>query len=158
MADRAAEWIKNVVTNLDGEASGELCARVLQSCGRRCAPEKLIAQAKKIFDDSEDIGEFLARFSEIFDALHIEDNAVTVVYPQCYCPNIQSLDKEEIPDIYCECSVGWIREVFEQAIGRPVTVERLETVVAGDAGCRFKITLEASTTGRPEGQAARTAR
>jgi len=141
MSENAGDWIKNAVTSIEEQTSQDACSQILQSCGRRCAPEKLISQAKRIFDSSKDFGEFLARFSEVFDALHVEDNAVYIVYPQCYCPHIRNLDKEDIPNVYCECSVGWIRELFEQAVGKPVSVERIATVVAGDPGCRFKVSF-----------------
>ena len=64
-----------------------------------------------------------------------------VVYPQCYCEQIKGLPPGSVPDAYCHCSVGWIRELFEQATGRAVKVERVKTVLSGGGECRFRVTL-----------------
>jgi len=38
---------------------------------------------------------------------------------------------------FCSCSVGWIKEVFETASGRPVRVELEQTIGRGDPVCKF---------------------
>ena len=135
------EWIKNVVEGLDEHADPKTCERVLEACGRRCAPESLVNKAREIYRSSSDIGEFIVRLSEVFDAVQIEDDRVYVVYPECYCEHIKGVPIEEIPNSYCQCSVGWVKEIFETALGRPVQVKRIASVVAGDSECRFEVNL-----------------
>ncbi len=141
MSKRTQAWIADVVREVEKNTDTATCARILESCGRHCAPASLIQKAKNIYKSSGGIPEFLARLGEVFEALQIEDGAVYVVYPRCYCGQIKGMPPADIPDAYCNCSVGWIREVFEQAIGRPVKVERVTTVVSGGDECRFKVVL-----------------
>jgi hypothetical protein len=42
---------------------------------------------------------------------------------------------------FCQCSVGYVGEMFRQKFGRPVTVELLDSVLYGGKRCRFKITV-----------------
>ncbi|MCX6093335.1 MAG: DUF6144 family protein [Candidatus Bipolaricaulota bacterium] len=141
MSKRTQAWIADVVREVEKNTDTATCARILESCGRHCAPSSLIQKTKEIYKSSAGVPEFLARLGEVFDALQIEDGAVYVVYPQCYCDQIKGIPTGDVPDAYCNCSVGWIREVFEQAIGRPVKVERVTTVISGGDECRFRVVL-----------------
>jgi len=40
---------------------------------------------------------------------------------------------------YCLCSIGYVKEWFDQMFARPVTVELLESTLTGGKRCRFKI-------------------
>ncbi len=142
MSNRTLEWIKKVVEGIDEHTDSETCARILEACGRQCAPESLVRKAREIYEDSEDIGAFLARLGDVFEAVQVEDDRVYVVYPQCYCEQIEGIPIDQIPDAYCNCSVGWVKELFEGALGRSVQVRRVKSVVAGDAECRFEVNLD----------------
>ena len=141
VSNQTLAWIKKVVEGIDAHTDAETCARILEACGRQCTPQSLVKKARRIFEDSKDIGEFLARFSDVFEAIQIEDDTVYVVYPQCYCEQIKGIPIDQIPNAYCNCSVGWVKELFEGALGRPIQVERVKSVVAGDEECRFKVNL-----------------
>lgn len=141
MSSDTLAWIKTVVEGLDEHTDRETCARVLEACGRQCAPQGLIDKAREIREASEDIGEFLAKLGEIFDAVQVEDGKVFVVYPECYCEQIKDIPIEDIPNNYCDCSVGWVKQVFEGALGREIAVRRLTSVIAGDPECRFEVDL-----------------
>jgi len=142
MSGNSLQWIKTVVGALDEHADPETCARVLEACGRQCAPDGLMQKAREIYEASKDIGGFLARLGEVFGAVQIEDGKVYVVYPECYCDQIKGIPVDEIPNAYCNCSVGWVKQIFEFALGNSVRVERLSSVVAGDAECRFEVDLD----------------
>ena len=141
MSRNTLQWIRKVVEEIDSQTDRETCARILEACGRQCAPEGLINKARKIHESSDGIGEFLARLGEVFEAVQIEDGKVYVVYPECYCEQIKGLPIGNVPEAYCNCSVGWVKEVFESAVGRSVGVRRLKSIVAGDEECRFEVDL-----------------
>jgi predicted hydrocarbon binding protein len=141
MSRQTKKWIQQVTKGLHDNVDEATCTKILEACGRRCTPTRLIEKGKEIYESSRDIGEFLARFSDVFERLQIEDDAIYVVYPQCFCEQIRGIPIEQLPDSYCNCSVGWIKELFEGAIGRPVAVERVETIIAGGKECRFKVTF-----------------
>lgn len=66
-------------------------------------------------------------------------------YLYCHCPWArESILSEEgaVPSEFCRCSAGFHKKPWEAALGRPVKCEVLESVLAGDDRCRFRIHLE----------------
>lgn len=139
MSANTIEWIKRVVEGIDEQTDEATCAKILERCGRDCTPESLIEKARRIYRKRKDVGAFLAEFSEVFEAIQVEDDAIYVVYPRCFCEQIAGVAPEEVPDAYCNCSRGWIMELFERATGQRVEVMPLETIVRGDDRCRFSV-------------------
>jgi hypothetical protein len=41
---------------------------------------------------------------------------------------------------YCHCSKAFVRTLWEAVMGRPVSIELLESAVSGSGECRFRIT------------------
>jgi hypothetical protein len=48
---------------------------------------------------------------------------------------------DTISPTYCYCGAGFYRGIWEEILQRPVEIEVLETVLKGDAVCRFAIRL-----------------
>ncbi|MBU0595972.1 hypothetical protein KJ567_04730, partial [Candidatus Bipolaricaulota bacterium] len=130
---------RNVVDGIDENTTDAQCKKILDARGRACVPQDLIEKAKAIYKKTKSVGPFLAEFNEVFKMLQIEDDAITVVYPRCFCHHIAGECPREVPDEYCECSIGWLKELFEQATGRRVEVKLLGSVVRGGQDCRFSI-------------------
>lgn len=59
----------------------------------------------------------------------------------CFCPLIRHQLDQGMPVAFCYCGSGWYRRQFEGAIGRPVTIEIVASVLRGDDVCRFAIHL-----------------
>ncbi|NLI98733.1 hypothetical protein GX441_08765, partial [bacterium] len=66
---------------------------------------------------------------------------VYVVYPKCYC-HLKKQFGGDVPHWYCECTVGWTRAMFEQALNRSVDVKLESSVIRGDKECRLRVMLE----------------
>ena len=65
-------------------------------------------------------------------------------YLYCHCPWArESILSEEGPvdPEFCRCSAGFHKKSWEVIFGRKLECEVLESVLAGDAGCRFRISL-----------------
>lgn len=139
MNNQTIEWLKNVVNGIDEKTTDQECMMILEQRGRACTPQQLIDTAKEIYSRAQDIEAFLAEFSEVLEFLQIEDDAITVVYPRCFCHHIAGVSPEEVPDEYCECSRSWVKELFEQATDQDVDVKVLDSVVRGGDCCRFSI-------------------
>jgi len=43
--------------------------------------------------------------------------------------------------LYCNCSGGYLKKFLEPALGKPITVEVVHSVVSGGPNCRFHITF-----------------
>jgi len=92
---------------------------------------------------AKDINEFLERLGKVWSHLQREGENIYVVYDKCYCPLGRALLKDYPGQLssYCNCSRGWIREMFESALKRPVEVELEKSIIQGDNLCRFKVIL-----------------
>jgi hypothetical protein len=64
-------------------------------------------------------------------------------YFYCHCPWAREAVKsgEEVAPIFCNCSAGFHKRPWEAALGQKIHVEVLESVLKGDARCRFAIHL-----------------
>jgi hypothetical protein len=59
----------------------------------------------------------------------------------CLCPMVEAQTAGKISPTYCLCSVGYVREMHERILGRPVDVELVDSVLRGGKRCKFKMTV-----------------
>ncbi len=59
----------------------------------------------------------------------------------CLCPMAEAQTRETISPTFCLCSVGYVKELHERILGRPVSVELVESVLRGGDRCKFKMTV-----------------
>jgi len=137
------KWIKTLLDNLE-KVDREKGVKVLEDCGRDCCRSNgYYKKAVESMSKAKDIDEFLNRLEKAWSHLHREGDDLYVVYEKCYCPLGRALMKEYTGQLsaFCNCSRGWIMEMFESALKRPVKVELQKSVVKGDSLCSFKVTL-----------------
>jgi hypothetical protein len=68
-------------------------------------------------------------------------------YYACHCQLVRTAlrdGKPRIPATFCYCSAGFEKLHFDAIFGEPVEVELLETLLKGDARCRFAIRIPKS--------------
>jgi hypothetical protein len=78
--------------------------------------------------------------STIYWQYHSNPAGLKVADGYCLCP-VTEKGPEGLSGLWCECSIGYVRYMFELATGQKVDVELLESLKKGGSGCRFKITL-----------------
>jgi effector-binding domain-containing protein len=59
----------------------------------------------------------------------------------CFCPIVRSHLDQGMPASFCYCGAGWYRRQWEGAIGEPVTIEVVKSILKGDDVCQFAIYL-----------------
>jgi hypothetical protein len=59
----------------------------------------------------------------------------------CLCPTAEAQKAGTLSPTYCLCSVGYVQEMHERMLGRPVKVEIAEAVLRGGKRCRFRMTV-----------------
>ncbi len=134
------QWLIDLLKEAKGHIDEERLASILENRGRVCIGPTYIKKAKDAAKDTKDTTEFLSKLEKTVRTLHREGDKVYIVYPKCYCHKIKGF-KGDIPDSYCYCSVGWVKEMFEQALGRPVEVKLEASVLRGDKACRLRAVL-----------------
>jgi predicted hydrocarbon binding protein len=132
-------WVKNLIESLDAHADEETKTAVMESCGRACARAGAISSAQKC---QGDLDKLLAALESWIGKGNTgrDGDVVHIVYPKCFC-HLVSDGPARLPDSYCLCSQGWLKEMFETVTGKAVRVELLESVKRGGDQCSFKVQL-----------------
>jgi predicted hydrocarbon binding protein len=141
MTGRTEKWIACLITGLNEHVDEETRAKILERCGRQCQSQSLIKKARGIYQNSRNIDDFLEKLSQVYKHLHREGGKVYIVYPKCYCSQVNKLPKGALSGTYCNCSRGWAKALFEGALGRPVEVIMEQSIISGDKECKFRIVL-----------------
>ena len=140
MKSHKEQWLIDLLKEVEGQVDEERLANILENRGRACISANYIKKAKDAAKDAKDTDEFLDNLARAVRMLKREGDKVYMVYPKCYCHKIKGFEGD-IPGNYCYCSVGWVKEMFEQALGKPVEVKLEASVLRGDEACRLRVLL-----------------
>ena len=141
MVKHSERWITWLVAAMDEYLDEETKTKILEYCGQQCQSESLVKKARDVYKKSKDINDFLQKFGQIYENLHLENDEIYIIYPKCYCPNVNKIPQGKLSATYCNCSRGWVKELFEGALGRQVDVVMQKSIVNGDEKCKFQIIL-----------------
>ena len=141
MAQRkpAERWIVNLMESLEAHLDEEKRMTVMESCGRACARSGAISSVESCARSVDNLLSTLKEWRGKGNARR-DGNVVHVAYPRCLC-HLVAKGPEHLPDTYCLCSRGWLKEMFERVLGEPVEVELLDSVKRGAKQCRFTVRL-----------------
>jgi hypothetical protein len=152
---KASSWIKDLMDNVDGILDDETKIKLMHACGKSCHID-----AFGVAGDEKPTDEMAQRWMAYLKNTGceiIEDRDVTIVHYSwgrdhqnpwglmikdgyCLCPIVESIPKGLSPT-FCNCSAGYVKEMFRRYIGKPIDVELVETLQTGGSDCRFKITI-----------------
>ena len=145
----AQTWAKRMMDNLDSEVDEPTRVRLLRANGRSCF------RGARFKPPQVDLDTFIDGATKWAgdgpSPVRREGNIVYFNYVQnpsglkvsdgsCLCPLVEK-GPEGLSGTYCECSAGYVSEMFTEIVGKPVRVELLESLKRGGKGCRFKIYL-----------------
>lgn len=163
-------WVKAMLERLDGLADEQQKYDILSGCAHVFPPGQ-VAKLKAVFDEAyAQIHDGLQAVDAVLDFMERDPGwgerptrAGHTLYaakgprdPQayavaktdlerrsayCFCPLVRHQLDQGMPVAFCYCGSGWYRRQFEGAIGRPVTIEIVTSVLRGDDVCRFAIHL-----------------
>lgn len=141
MVGRTQKWITNLIDSLEKNVDEKTIAKILEQCGRQCQSQSFINKARAIHAKSKNTDDFLEKLSRIYKHLHREGEKVYLVYPKCYCSQVNKIPKGKLSGTYCNCSRGWAKALFEGATGKPVEVTMEKSIINGDDQCKFRVEL-----------------
>lgn len=153
-AEFAELWIKRLMDNMDELLTVEERKKLMQACGRSCYIHAFgVASKESPSPDALDnfllanqrAGETETRRegnTVYFQFGSTEQNAygLRLLDGYCMCPLVES-GPENLSPTYCQCSTGYVKEMFERLAGKPVEVEILESLRMGGKLCRFRIVI-----------------
>jgi predicted hydrocarbon binding protein len=139
MVGRTEKWISTLIGSLDERVDEETRASILEQCGRQCQSESFVKKAKQIYEKSANVSDFIDKFSKVYKHVHRKGGRVYIIYPRCYCSQVNKIPKGRLSGTYCNCSRGWAKALFEGATGKPVEVTMEKSIINGDDECKFRI-------------------
>ena len=136
MQRRFAKLIEAMDENLEPAKREEL----IEALGRACASEskdKLIKYKHNPEAFLADIGKKWAEKTEF----NKNENTIRIVSKKsesCVCPFV---DKSKTPKEFCNCSLGNIKETFENILDKKVEAKIEESILYGGERCTFLIKI-----------------
>jgi len=141
-----AEYIRKVIKRMKQMIGIPKTYSILVSCGQKCCSANTRHKALEIFGNSRSLAEFIDRINEHKlggGRLKLKDkNTITGGYDRCYCSMVRHASTPFKDTTYCQCSTGWYKQLFETALGRPVKVTLLQSIIAGAKTCEFEIKID----------------
>lgn len=133
------QWVTNLLVGIEGSLNPETTERLLEACGRACARGGAVVEAA---DCAGDVDGFVLKLRGWIGEHNVSVDGATVhlVYERCYCTSDPELPRQA-GGTFCSCSRGWIKEMFETVVGRPVEVDIVSTIAGGAEACRFNVRL-----------------
>ncbi len=168
--DERFQWVKSALARLEALANDQACYDVLSSCAH-VFPEGQIVKLRQVYVEAQaqngdpmqavdavlafmaqDPGWGAAPFREghiIYATKQPRDSeaharAQTAEEKRrayCFCPLIREHLNAGMPPTFCYCGAGWYRQQWEGALGQPVTIAIVKSVLKGDDVCTFAIQL-----------------
>jgi len=141
-AEKAAWW-RAAIERLEKAVGRESAIEIMKSCGRKCCGRGQRNTAKRLMAESGSIEEFLDRISrhdvKEGDLTYVleDENTIIAEHHRCFCGQVKRAQKPFSTRSYCQCSVAFNRAFFEAALGRPVQVELVQSIIQGAASCKF---------------------
>jgi predicted hydrocarbon binding protein len=132
--------LEQILTTINQSTDDKQLKKNLEQRGRACCSKAMIAKVKAAAKGAKDTNEFLNRLTRTIRYLKRQGNKVYMVYPKCYCQHLRDYPGK-VPAAYCACSVGFIKELFEQALGKPVGAKLISSIRRGDPHCRIQVML-----------------
>jgi hypothetical protein len=145
-------WVRRFMNVLDATLDEAARTKLMAANGSACFREWIASQGRTITPVPFETWAARVRQRPADGSLRVEGNVITMEYTSsaetgggspegvCLCPMVES-KPAGLSRTYCQCSVGYVKEMHEQRFGRPVTVELLDSVLYGGARCRFRITV-----------------
>lgn len=137
---KQAKYVKKILDRINETHGEEAAEKVMKPCGYQCISASAIETAKKLYEKSSSIDNFLQLLNERHiggGQLHIRDGKIIGVYNTCYCGLAKQA--KDLSPVYCYCSTGWFEKLFSSVLGDSVKVEKIQSILDGSDKCIFEI-------------------
>lgn len=130
-------WIKSMMETIDTSLDEKGRIALMENSGRECAKRGALKAAQSA---NGDLDKFLDTLRSWIGTENIRMNkrGIEVIYSKCFCPLVEDM-KAPLSQTYCNCSKGWLLEMFGTVLGRTPAIEIKETIKRGGNQCRFLI-------------------
>lgn len=142
----ARVWARRFFDVLDQELDEPTRRRILQRNGEVChqgarrgsKPRVVTIEEMVAAIAGEDGPESIRREGDVIFFTYMKRLGGVPVAGHCLCPLVED-SPPGLSGTFCECSVGYVRDMFRTSLGRKVKVDLLESLKRGGKACRFRI-------------------
>jgi hypothetical protein len=141
-----ADYIREMIRRMKKIIGVRKTYQILVLCGRMCCGATTRKAAKTAMEGSRSLEDFIEKLNEHHiggGRLKLKDkNTIIGGYDRCYCGMVSKTSTPFKDKTYCQCATGWYEQLFETALGRPVRVKILQSIICGAKTCEFEIKIE----------------
>jgi hypothetical protein len=155
-AEKGEQWIKALMEHMDDALDDQTKKKLMQACGRSCCINAF-GVAPKIKPTREEAERYVKLLEAGGYKVQREGGKITIIFNwgrthqnpwglimsdgYCMCPLLEKQTVEVSPT-FCQCSTGYVKELFERNTGWTTTVELLDSLKMGGKDCIFKVIME----------------
>ena len=147
-----ADYLREMVQRMKRILGTAETKEIFAACGMMCCGITSRKLANQLMQESKSLKDFIKKLNEKHlggGRLKLKNkNTIIGGYDRCYCGAV-SKTRKHFPDLtYCHCSTGWYKQLFETALGRPVKVKILKSIISGAKTCEFVIKIKGRIGGK----------
>lgn len=135
-------WVNTLLQSIESEVDADKGIKIIEYCGRACANDcgalKEVSELKSKIKDNTDVDLLINEMNKAEiggGQLKRDGNIIYVIYKKCYCPSRKDISSQ----IYCNCTKGWVKAVFETVLEKAVDVNLEKAIAWGDEYCKIVI-------------------
>lgn len=133
-----AIWVNSTMKRLESKFDKVTIKKIRMNCQCGYGMDKKIELVKELMELSSSLEEF-GNLQKAKDAgLFYENGNLYLQFNFCPCPMLADVDRLD-SDVWCQCTTGYSKVLFEKAFQCRVDVELLKSIKMGDERCLMKI-------------------
>jgi hypothetical protein len=154
-AEKGERWIRDLMDIMDETLDTDTKHKLMQASGRACYIDAFGVAPKEKATSAEAEG-FINYLRNSGCEVVRDGKKTTITYSwgrdhqnpwglimsdgYCMCPIVEK-NTVKISPTFCQCSTGYVKELFERYTGRTAEVELMDSLKKGGNDCIFKIEL-----------------
>jgi hypothetical protein len=148
----AEQWVRRFFDVMDDTLDEQARKKLMMANGKACHREYLKSIARKITPVPFEKWAATVKERVTDGSIRVEGRVIHFQYASsaetglpaaegaCLCPLVET-KPAGLSGTYCLCSLGYVRDLFEQTFGTKVDIELVDSVLKGGKRCKFKITV-----------------
>jgi len=153
---RAGKLLTAILKVLETETA-EVRIRVMMACGKECARLPCPPEWTSSLDI---VAKIVERTSDVKERIELLNQEVpwcaewvydeNMIFSECYECGCLLVQDELIKDcaVWCDCSIGWVKEILETLLQLPVHVELVSSIGRGDKTCKYLVKISSTSNGQ----------
>lgn len=136
-------WVKSTMKRLENHFDKSTVKQIRMNCQCGYGMDEKLALVKELVESASNMEEFGNLEKAKKAGLFCTNGELYLQFHFCPCPMLADVDRLDT-DIWCQCTTGYSKVLFERAFECKVEVELLKSIKMGDEICLMKINPQGS--------------